>query len=79
MVSRLDVGLEPVQLQPAESVIEHKAHPLAHQPFPDMRQKTVVPEKCALEGTMDQVVHIDDANQLPSATAEDKKTPMRVR
>ena len=79
MVSRLNAGFQPVELEFAEGVVELEQHPLMHQLCSPVRREAVVTEKRTLEETTNQVVQIDDPNDVASGAADDKKTAMRVR
>ena len=78
-VSRLNVRFQPVELELAEGVVEHKQRPFVHQPRPRVRREAVVTEKRAMEGATNHVVQVDDPNDVARAAVDDQKTAMRVR
>ncbi len=79
MVRWLDIGFQSVELEPAKSMIEHKQHAFVHQPLARIRQEAVVPKKRILEGSTNEIIQVDDANDVAGLTVNDEKASMGLR
>ena len=64
-VAGLDVGLDAVQRERAEGVVEDLLEPVAHQPLAGVASAAVVAEEGRLERAADDLGDVEDARDVP--------------
>src|SRR5262249_43375777 len=78
VVVRLDVRLEPMELQPPERVPEHEVEPLAHQPLAGVRLERVVAEVRALEEAVRDLAEVEHAGDSVVLAPADEEAALAL-
>src|SRR5882724_3060441 len=78
-ITGLDVGLQPVQTEPAEGRADDERHGLGHEALPRVRRERIVAEVGAPEHAAHDLADVHDADELARAAAADEVADVRRR